>query len=204
MANFEKENKTLDEYINKLQKELTIEQEEMKVMFSSYDYVNWLLEFTTKYNDLSDDSWLYNQDDISKEDRDNVFKLSKLFRGIERYAKKNYIYPVFEDGANCYRIKVNGIGFEIGIIYAQDISFYCSRKVIENEKDYIDFNDIISGKRQENVDNIEYFLNYLNDMIVRAYQNGIPLEAISESVNANIKNIRYKRQINNNSKKTSK
>ena len=94
-------NDTFEKYMEALKQRQDIYEKDFHEMFSGYDYMDWLVDFTNMYNDFSDDSWLYNQDGITKEERKKVFNLSILFHGIKNYCERNYLYPVYKDLRAC-------------------------------------------------------------------------------------------------------
>ena len=56
---------------------------------------------------------------ISKEDLEQVDKMHLLYRAIANYASTNFIYPLDCDFGNFYRIKLENIDFEIGMLEGQ-------------------------------------------------------------------------------------
>ena len=77
-----------------------------------------------------------------------------------------------------YNIKLENSGFEIGILVGQGTLFFCNRVQIENQKDFIDFNDILNNKTNDNLTTIKNKLNELSNFISSLYKSGVPLEAI--------------------------
>ena len=49
-----------------------------------------------------------------------------------------------------YKIKLNESGVEIGILKGDPTVFFCERTPLKNEKDFIDFNDIINYNKSHN------------------------------------------------------
>ena len=58
----------------------------------------------------------------------------------------------------------------------------------------IDFNDIIIGKKQDNVDQINATLDSLSNMVITAYESGVPIEAIVSTLDNTIKEITSKKE----------
>ncbi len=83
----------------------------------------------------------------------------------------------------CYQIKINNNGFEIGYVTGQETSFSCKKIQLDVEKAFIDFMDIINNKKQSNVEYIENGLNNLSNVLMDLYDNGIPIEAMIETFN---------------------
>lgn len=168
----EKMEKWVEEYIKKEK----AKEERIQEMMSNTDYIKWLDSFTIKHQSFSDNDWLYCEEEISKEDYEKVNNLHLMYSGIETYANRNYIYPSDCEYGNFYKIKLDNIGFEIGILVGQGTLFFCNR--VEIEKDFIDFNDIINNKESDNAIIIKNKLNELSDFVVSLYENGVPYEAI--------------------------
>lgn len=166
--------------INQKEKEKNI-----KTMMSNTDYLFWLDRFTQDKEVFYDDQWLYFSDKINDSDKKNVEKLKLFYEGIDEYANKNYIYPISWDYGNYYKIKLDNLGFKIGLTYGQGISFSCERVFVDNEQEFIDFNDIITDKKKNNVDEFDIKLNTLADYIKNIYEQGVPGQAIvSTLINA--------------------
>ena len=134
----------------------------MQEMLSNTDYIKWLDKFTIEHSSFSDDDWLYFPEKISKEDLEKVNNLHLMYRGIEKYASENYICPTDCDFGNFYKIKLENTGFEIGILIGQGTLFFCNRVQIENQKDFIDFNDILNNKTDDSLTTTKNTLNEIN------------------------------------------
>ena len=132
---------------------------------------------------------LYFPEKISESDRENVEMLHLFYDGINKYAGENHIYPIPCEFGNFYRVKLNGFGFEIGILVGQGTVFFFNKASLEDDKEFIDFNDIIIGKKQDNVDRINDALNSISSMITTAYESGVPIEAIVNTLDNTIKGI---------------
>ena len=180
----EKENKRKEKIIN---------------IVSSIDYIKWLIDFTKDKEGFTDNDWDYAPIKLSKNDQEKVDDLQLLFEGIYNYAKKNYIYSTPCSLGEYYNIKIGDIGFEIGYITGQGTMFYCKR--VDIQDNFIDFMDILSNKKQDNVDYIEKELNMLSDMINNIYNNGIPIDAITETYNIAIRDIIKKERLKEDNKK---
>ena len=163
-----------NDFITKL---IEIEKQIEKIS-SSKDYIMWLNQFTINHQSFSDDEWLYSKDKISNEDYENVLKLHLLYTVIDNYATKNYIYSLPSEYGEKYYFKINDIGYEISYMSGQGTVFFINRVKINDEIQFIDFNDIINNKKQSNVDEITIKLNEIKNKILQLYQNGIPYNAI--------------------------
>jgi len=161
----------------------------MQEMLSNTNYIKWLNNFTVEHSNFSDDDWLYFPEKISNQDNEHVNNLHLLYRGIERYASENYIYPTTCDFGNFYKIKLENTGFEIGVLVGQGTLFFCNRVQVENEKDFIDFNDIINNKKSDKTTIIKNKLNELSKIVFSLYKIGVPLEAISITLDNTLNEI---------------
>lgn len=181
----EKKKKWVEEYIAKENDRNT----KIQKMLSNTDYIKWLEIFTTEYSCFNDNDWLYFPERLSKTDLEQVNNLHLMYSGIERYASENYIYPTVCDFGNFYKIKLENTGFEIGMLTGQGTLFFCNRVEIENEKDFIDFNDIINNKKRDNTTTIKNKLNELSNLVVSLHKSGVPLEAIMFTLDNTLKEI---------------
>ena len=149
---------------------------------SNNEYISWLEKFTEKYSRFSDDSFSVKDKKITSTDLENSQNLSLLYEGIHNYAKENYIYAKQSyDFDNYYLIKYNNIGYKIGVMTGQGTYFFCER-INEVTDEYIDFNDILLNKKQENTDYYNRRLLQLSSIISYYYEQGIPLKAIEKTI----------------------
>ena len=161
--------------------------------------VKWIEKYLTKekaeqdIDGFSNDDWLYSPEKLSEADRENVEELSLFYEGVANYSKQNHIYPVSFDYGNFYLVKLNDFGFEIGIYVGQGISYFFNKAQLEDDKEFLDFNDIINGKKQDNVDQINATLDSLSSMVVTAYESGVPIEAITNTLSNTINEITSKK-----------
>lgn len=167
----------------------------MKELLSNTDYINWLVNFTKKHTNFSDDDWLYFSEKIAKEDLERVNNLHLIYHGIEKYANENYIYPTECDFGNFYKIKLENIGFEIGMLVGQGTVFFCKRVQVIDSKDFIDFYDIINNKKNKNATTIKNKLNKLFDLVVSLHKSDVPLEAIEITLDNALNEIKSKNDL---------
>lgn len=187
----EKMKKWADEYRARLdERNLKIQE-----MFANSEYIDWLSHFTIENQNFSDDMWLYFPEKISKEDGSRVNDLCLMYEGIDKYASANYIFPYHCDFGNFYKIKFNDVGFEIGTLSGQGTIFFCSRVSIEDEKEFIDFNDIINNKKSDNVTTIENSLSELSEHVISLSNNGVPLEAITNTLNSTLSKLHSEKEV---------
>lgn len=173
------------------------EQRDLKMqqLLSNTDYLKWLESFTLEHQKFSDDDWLYCQEKLSKEDLEHVENLHLLYSGIDKYARKNYIYPTECEFGNFYSIKLDNAFFKIGILVGQGTIFFCDRVQTENEKEFIDFNDISNSKTPDSVIETRNSLTKLSNMVISLHQNGIPLQAIVNTLNNTVDKLKDKNEV---------
>ena len=178
----------LKEYLDKIK----IKEERIKIMMSSAIYFEWLNKFMNDKDSFSDSDWLYSPEELSESDTKNVNDLCLFYEGIKKYADQNYIYAKPCDFGNYYKVKLNDNAYIIGILVGQGTIFFCKKALLNDKKDYIDFIDIINNKQQNNVSQINTVLETLTQMITAIYECGVPIEAITDTVNTAIEDINNK------------
>ena len=182
-------NKHVEEMIEKQKRQKEI----MKEMLSNTDYIEWLIDFTKDRESFADSDWDYSSEKLNDIDQKNVNNLSLFFEGVYNYARDNYLYSTMRPFGESFQLKLNDIGLEIGYMSGQGTLFYCKRIPLTDDS-FIDINDVITNKKQDNVDSITSDLNYLSDTINNLYKRGVPLEAISTIINKTISEIvRYEK-----------
>lgn len=169
-----------------------VNREKINRMLSSTIYFEWLSKFMQDKDSFSDVDWVYFPEQLEETDRENVGQLNLFFEGINEYASQNHIYPISNDFGTYYKIKLNGIGFEIGWLAGQGVVHFARKVLIEKETEFIDFADIMAKKVQENVDKINARLVSLSNMILNIYGSGVPIEAIINTFDNTIKEIMAK------------
>jgi len=190
---------TLNKWVEKYKVQQEAENIKIQAIFSNNNYINWLESFTVEHQSFSDDDWLYCPEIISQEDRENVTNLRLFYEGIERYAKDNYIYPPECDYGGYYNIKFENCGYEIGMLEGQGtIVFFCNRKEFNKDLEYIEFEDIASNKKRNTTDIIAQQLEDLSNAVLELYKNGVPLDALVETLDTTLLGI--KKEENNHIK----
>ena len=190
MVNLEINKEKVDKFMMDYIERLKVDETKRKEMFSNINYIKWLENFTIKYPDFSDDDWLYFSEKISQEDNEKVKKLHLFYEGIELYAKKNYIYPIECDFGGYYNIKLDNIGYEIGMLVGQGTLFFCKRTSLNKDLEYIDFNDILIDKKKDGVDVITQQLKNLSNNVLELHKKGIPLTALIEILDDTLTGIK--------------
>ena len=173
-----------DELMQKIKERAENDKKNLEIIrqqiISSDKYILWLEEFTNKNPnfDTRDSSfYICFRNSASNDDLKNIRNLAILYSIIFEYAKQNYIYPKIDEmGEYYYNIKYNNVGYRIGEDSIDGTFFFCERVPIDC--DFIDFNDVMNNKVQENVHFIQQNLidlaNYINYLV----EAGVPEEAI--------------------------
>ena len=184
----------MDQFVQKYIAEAQEQRKKAIEIVSNAEYITWLGNFTKEHANFSDDTWLYCQEKLSAKDNKRVEELHLLYNGIEIYANHNYIYPIECDFGGYYKIKFDGIGYELGRLIGQGTLFYCTRVEIENDKEFIDFNDIMINKERDNVTIINAKLVELSKFVNSVYECGVPYEAICETLEATLNKMKSKKE----------
>lgn len=161
-------------------------------MISDSSYIEWLVNFTVQNPKFKDTEWMYFPEKITTEDYKKVNDLDLLYFVINKYAVENHRYPISTASGKFYRIKYDDVGFIIGITSGLNVEYICSRVEIDKERDYIDFNNIIIGKKEDNVEYIEKQLQSLSNIIVSLHASGVPIESIEATIVNVINDIKPK------------
>ena len=131
----------------KVYKKEALERDQIEEEIMSNDnYLNWLEGFTRTRLEFQSDSYYL---EYSPSDQVGVNQLGYLYRGVNKYARGNGVYPVLDKNGSFYSLEHNGVGFEIGTRVCNGItSYYCKRtnRVLEN---FISSADILSSRQQE-------------------------------------------------------
>ena len=145
------EKKRREEWIKKFIEKENARSEKMKNMMSNTNYLEWLIQFTRDRAGFASDDWLYFPEELEKYDRENVDSLCLFYEGIDEYAKRVHFKPTPCEFGNYYKIRLNELGFKIGILIGQGTVFFCEKIPVENDANFIDFNDIIGNvSKREN------------------------------------------------------
>ena len=161
-------------------------------MQSSTEYIDWLEKFTKEYKCFATDSFLYEEDIISEDEKNKIYLLEALYEAIVEFADKNYINPKKEDCDIYYNIKHNGIGYEIGYSFGQGSSFYCLRE--EPKEEAIDYKQLMNNEKLPSTIIIDEKLQTLEDLLNKLVEEEIPKEAIKSVTNKTLKKIKNKKE----------
>lgn len=115
-------------------------------LYDNIEYLKWLINFTNKYPIFSDDYFLLFRNNNTELDCNNAENLCLLYYEIAKYAKENNIKPFYIDDNIVYKIRVDNIGFLIGNLDGRGRIFFCNRVEVDNNLEFINFEDIIKSK----------------------------------------------------------
>ena len=137
------------EYAKEYKATEEIKRRKKEKLLANTDYINWLINFTIKNNgSFADDTWLYNPEELKKNDSEKINDLQLFYEGINDYAKSINIDPLPTKFGNEYKIKFNDTGLKIGIDMGQGAYFYCQKINIDNENEFINFLDINKNRNK--------------------------------------------------------
>ena len=168
---------------------LTKDREETEKIMSNTTYIEWLIQFTQDKESFYDDEWSYFPEKISESDKENVEKLGLFYKGITKYADNNYIDPTPYNYGEFHKVKLNDFRFEIGYMAGQGVTYFFRKAPLEDDKEFIDFNDIMTGKEQDYVKQYRERLKSLEDLIMNEYEMGIKIPAIKKTINDAVQKI---------------
>jgi len=165
--------------------EIEERERQKKDLVEKTDYIKWLEKFTKEHPSFSDDTWLYKQDEISKDDYANVCKISTFFSVIERFADKNYFAGIPCDYGMSYYIEYNGKVYEIGTVIGQGAVSFCNTEDINKEATVINFQELanpfaITKLRTESIEKQLKRIDELFNVLVKDEKLNIPIGAIIE------------------------
>lgn len=154
-----------------------------KKLIESDEYILWLQNFTTIYESFGDDDWIYCKNEISSKDLENVGYLHLLYDIIDKYARENYISATPCPFENSYSIMFSGVGYNIRQLIGQGTFTICIRVHIDNEDNFINFEDIKSNKKCDEAVVIDEKLQELSGSIKKLVkEENVPRDAISTCV----------------------
>ena len=161
-----------------------ISEENQKII--DKEYINWLESYTVNKLKIYDD--LVSGD--NKKDSDNTRNLGMFYQIIEQYAQKNYIYPQQDELKKYYLIEYNQIIFEIGVINVQDELYYCERRELTKDLEYIGFDELINNKMNIRTQKIEDNFALLKSVINELINYDVPIEEITKTTNLTLRKIK--------------
>lgn len=159
----------------------------------STEYIDWIEKFTNKYECFATDSFLYEEDKLTADEKNKVYLLEALYEVIADFADNNYINPEKEDFEVFYNIEHNGIGYEIGFNYGQGVSFYCLR-LEEPKKDAIEYESLMSGVKLPRTVRAEEKLEDLKELLEKLIEEDVPEEAIHQATDTVLQKVKAKKR----------
>ena len=168
------------EFVNDFVKKLEADNLTRKEMLSNAKYIEWLIDFSEKYPNFNDDTWLYFPEKISAKDNEQVDKLSRLYECIDQYAQ-NYIDPIECDFGQYYRVKYKGVGFEIAMLSGQGTVF-CFSRVDIDDNNFIDFEDVMLNTKIGGLKISKKDYDMLYSLVLNLTKKGLPENIIREAV----------------------
>lgn len=128
---------------------------------SSKEYLDWLINFTNKYNCWSDDTWTYKKDEIDKQDYENTILLSYFQSYINSIASKQNIFEIIgEDGDEFgFYFKINNSYYKIDTITGQG-SFTTIHKLdsIDEQIDIVLLDEEVDEKILQERELVQYII----------------------------------------------
>lgn len=172
-------------------------EKQKRELVEKTDYITWLEKFTNEHPSFSDNTWLYSQNEISKEDYANVCKLDMFFSVIYEFADNNYIDGIPCDYGEYYIIEYNGKMYEIGTVIGQGAVSFCNTKDVNKEENLIKFEEIANPPgeirmRTALIDNQLERIDELFDILLNNKKLNIPVYAIITRANKVLKDIKKK------------
>lgn len=160
------------------------------------EYILWLEEFTKKNNHFTTESYIYYPRVFDSEESKKIEDLKIFYNNILSYGNENYIYPKTFDYGKYYNIKYNNIGYRV-IILTGNIRYSCHRIEINDENEFIDFDDVLNNKKTPERDKIYLSLKLLSNFIDNMVEANVPIEAINETARTTINKALVRKKENN-------
>ena len=120
------------------------------------------------------------EDSISSLSNDSI---SKLFKIVDNYMKKNYLK---ENDNDEYYIRVNGVKYLIGYTFVYDGFYYIKRiKSEENENRCFELEDILNDRLTTKEQAIKSRIEDINRQLMELKREGVSLRLIKRSISVN-------------------
>lgn len=173
-------------------------EQKIKEITSDTKYILWLIDFTKNNLEFTDDDYTYFPEKISENDNKHVDELGLFFEVIDRFAEKNYLSKIKCDFGGYYPVRLGKDGFHIGCLVGQGVLYFCRRVEVENEEEFIEYNDIINNRILPHTEELKNSLDELKIKVTKLYRSGMPLEIIKKSVNELM--VELEKNLNNKEK----
>lgn len=148
-------------------------------LIGSYDYIDWLYDFTKTRVCFMDDDWIYDQ--ASESDSENIDNLSVFFDIIKEYFEHNLL-PITGDKSKFWcTIKYKDAYFNIGAEVDEDWYTYVERYEVK-PINYVEFEKILSYESDSALKIKQERLLTLEHLLLEMYNLNIPRSEVIKKV----------------------
>ena len=154
----------------------------IKALSSKTDYMDWLSDFSISNPYINDDNVLEDYKSFSEDDKRQVCDLNILYSAIDKYAKDNLMSPEKCDNGYYYNVKYNDNYFEIGYLMSISLAFFSKKSEYDENKNYIDFMNIVNDCKLPETDALKESLNALVEHAKYLMDEGVSLDIINEAL----------------------
>lgn len=190
-----KDTKKMEEFLNFIGDQEKKKDGLRKELVSNYDYIKWIEEFTFKFGSFENDVYPEYSELVSSQDVENISYLQYFYEAIDKYADKNFISPYNDEFCSYYKIQFNDLGYEIGIWFGQGSGFFCNKVDIKDEKEFINFDNIVNNVNVLNAEGLNKQLDKLSNMLVLLYEKGISKDIMMNCVYNTLESLNYKEEL---------
>ncbi len=154
----------------------------IKALSSRTDYMDWLSEFSIFNPHINDDNVLEDYKTFSEDDKRQIYDLNILYCAVDKYAKDNLISPEKCENGYYYNVKYNDNYFEVGYLMTMSLSFFSNRCEYNENRNYIDFMNIVNDRKLPETDALKEGLNALVEHAKYLMDEGVSLDIIKEAL----------------------
>ncbi len=154
----------------------------IKALSSKTDYMDWLSEFSISNPYINDDNVLEDYKTFSEDDKRQIYDLNILYCAVDKYAKDNLISPEKCENGYYYNVKYNDNYFEVGYLMTMSLSFFSNRCEYNENRNYIDFMNIVNDRKLPETDALKEGLNALVEHAKYLMDEGVSLDIIKEAL----------------------
>lgn len=151
-------------------------------LISDDEYISWLENFTSIYEKFTDETWLYNPEELLELNYKNVSKMGLFFEALSDYCRKYYINMNCDEGPAFERIiiKHKDVGYEFGLIVGQGAIVYVERQAPKD--DAIEFNYVLNDIAPEDFEAKRDLVSKFEQIVSEMKALNIPKSVILEVV----------------------
>ena len=183
---------SVNDFVGRMKKREKARQDFRESLSYSTDYIDWLEQFTASHGSFSTETFSFDGELLTPEDKFNIGCLEALFEEIYDYAEDNYI-PLKESNFGAfYSIQHNGVGYSIGVDYGQGCQFYCER-LVEPDSDALEYKHIMSSVKLPKTLCWDSQLDVLVELMERLGDE-IPVDAIEKVTNKTLIKMKRKKK----------